>query len=351
MPDAPRASRSRRGRGGRAAVRRPLAPARPALRAARARPGRGRGRRAGRVRRDARAVGAAARPGQGAGLPAPGRRQPLALGAAAPRRRRAARRTAPAGEGTVDGPGVGGARRDAVRDALLQLSERQREVLVLRHYLDWSEAQIADALGISRGAVKAHAHRAAPPCATSSATGGRTSHERPADRDLLHEVADGVEPGDRLDAIRAATPRSAYAPRAGGSAGGAGLVAASVVTALALTTGGAPQTGGHRTRPGPETPATTARGGTRADDRAGARSTSSVTPRPAPALPRAPPASAATRAPRPSRSTRRCRATPSTPTTAPRGPRESAVGQWLPRWPTVSPPSTSSATSTTARPA
>ncbi len=60
---------------------------------------------------------------------------------------------------TVEGPSVGGARRDAVRDALLELSERQREVLVLRHYLDWSEAQIADALGISPGAVKAHAHR------------------------------------------------------------------------------------------------------------------------------------------------------------------------------------------------
>lgn len=68
-------------------------------------------------------------------------------------------RTSPPGIGIVDGPTVGGARRDAVRAALLELSERQREVLVLRHYLDWSEAQIADALGISRGAVKAHAHR------------------------------------------------------------------------------------------------------------------------------------------------------------------------------------------------
>ena len=58
-----------------------------------------------------------------------------------------------------DGPSGGGARRDAVKDALRQLSERQREVLVMRHYLDWSEAQIADALKISRGAVKAHAHR------------------------------------------------------------------------------------------------------------------------------------------------------------------------------------------------
>lgn len=68
-------------------------------------------------------------------------------------------RTSPRGEGTVDGPGLGGARRDAVREALLQLTERQREVLVLRYYLDWSEAQIADAIGVSRGAVKSHASR------------------------------------------------------------------------------------------------------------------------------------------------------------------------------------------------
>ena len=68
------------------------------------------------------------------------------------------RATAP-DEGTVDGPSVGGARRDAVREALLRLTERQREVLVLRYYLDWSEAQIADAIGVSRGAVKSHASR------------------------------------------------------------------------------------------------------------------------------------------------------------------------------------------------
>jgi RNA polymerase sigma-70 factor (sigma-E family) len=68
-------------------------------------------------------------------------------------------RASAAGEATEDGPSIGGARRDAVRVALLQLSERQREVLVLRHYLDWSEAQIADALDISPGSVKAHAHR------------------------------------------------------------------------------------------------------------------------------------------------------------------------------------------------
>jgi len=43
--------------------------------------------------------------------------------------------------------------------ALARLPRRQREVLTLRYYLDLSEAQIADAMGISRGSVKAHAHR------------------------------------------------------------------------------------------------------------------------------------------------------------------------------------------------
>ena len=43
--------------------------------------------------------------------------------------------------------------------ALRDLSERQREVLVLRYWADLSEAEIAAALGISAGSVKTHAHR------------------------------------------------------------------------------------------------------------------------------------------------------------------------------------------------
>jgi RNA polymerase sigma-70 factor (sigma-E family) len=43
--------------------------------------------------------------------------------------------------------------------ALRQLPERQREVLVLRYYADLSEADIAETIGISRGAVKSHASR------------------------------------------------------------------------------------------------------------------------------------------------------------------------------------------------
>ncbi len=51
-------------------------------------------------------------------------------------------------------------RRRQVLAALQALPERQREVVVLRYYADLDEAGIAAALGISRGAVKSHAHRA-----------------------------------------------------------------------------------------------------------------------------------------------------------------------------------------------
>jgi RNA polymerase sigma-70 factor (sigma-E family) len=43
--------------------------------------------------------------------------------------------------------------------ALRSLSARQRECLVLRFYLDLSEAEIALTLGISAGSVKTHTHR------------------------------------------------------------------------------------------------------------------------------------------------------------------------------------------------
>lgn len=52
-------------------------------------------------------------------------------------------------------------RRAQVLDSLARLPGRQREVLVLRYYLDLSEAEIAGTLGISRGAVKSHASRGA----------------------------------------------------------------------------------------------------------------------------------------------------------------------------------------------
>ena len=43
---------------------------------------------------------------------------------------------------------------------MLSLPPRQREALVLRYYGDLSEAQIALAMGISRGAVRSHTVRA-----------------------------------------------------------------------------------------------------------------------------------------------------------------------------------------------
>jgi RNA polymerase sigma-70 factor (sigma-E family) len=49
--------------------------------------------------------------------------------------------------------------RSAVIAALRELPDRQREALVLRYYADLSEAQIAAAMGISRGAVKSHTAR------------------------------------------------------------------------------------------------------------------------------------------------------------------------------------------------
>jgi RNA polymerase sigma-70 factor (sigma-E family) len=50
--------------------------------------------------------------------------------------------------------------RSLVGSALAMLSPRQREAVVLRYYADLSESQVAAAMGISTGAVKAHTARA-----------------------------------------------------------------------------------------------------------------------------------------------------------------------------------------------
>jgi RNA polymerase sigma-70 factor (sigma-E family) len=55
---------------------------------------------------------------------------------------------------------LAGLQRSSVLAALSTLSFRQQEVIVLRFYADLSEAQIAAALGISKGAVKSHVARA-----------------------------------------------------------------------------------------------------------------------------------------------------------------------------------------------
>src|SRR5260370_10921342 len=49
--------------------------------------------------------------------------------------------------------------RSAVVAALRGLPDRHREAIVLRYYADLSEAEIAAAMGISRGAVERHTAR------------------------------------------------------------------------------------------------------------------------------------------------------------------------------------------------
>lgn len=46
-----------------------------------------------------------------------------------------------------------------LRDALLNLSDEQRSVVVLRYFLDWSTEQTAEALDISSGTVKSRLSR------------------------------------------------------------------------------------------------------------------------------------------------------------------------------------------------
>jgi RNA polymerase sigma-70 factor (sigma-E family) len=65
----------------------------------------------------------------------------------------------PRDQSGADEDALASERRASVLDALRGLPDRQREVLALRYYLDLSEADIAQTLGISRGAVKSHASR------------------------------------------------------------------------------------------------------------------------------------------------------------------------------------------------
>ncbi len=74
-------------------------------------------------------------------------------------RAHAEKQTAPGVVAGADEAALEAERRAAVLDALEALPRRQREVIALRYYVDLSEAEIADALGISRGAVKSHASR------------------------------------------------------------------------------------------------------------------------------------------------------------------------------------------------
>lgn len=49
--------------------------------------------------------------------------------------------------------------RIALAEALRALPKRQREIVALRHLSGMTETEVAAALGLSVGSVKAHAHR------------------------------------------------------------------------------------------------------------------------------------------------------------------------------------------------
>jgi RNA polymerase sigma-70 factor (ECF subfamily) len=73
--------------------------------------------------------------------------------------RRARDRLVPLQHSLPDGPSLGG-EAVAVRQALLALPRRQREVTTLRYYLGLDVAEIAEWLGIGDGTVKAMLFRA-----------------------------------------------------------------------------------------------------------------------------------------------------------------------------------------------
>ena len=98
-----------------------------------------------------------------AGKEAPYLRKMVLNGARSMLRKRRVRRLhtpdAPGLVAAAEESGVAGAERDRMLAAVRQLPERQASVLILRFYLDLSEAEIAETLGIAKGSVKSHSHR------------------------------------------------------------------------------------------------------------------------------------------------------------------------------------------------
>jgi RNA polymerase sigma-70 factor (sigma-E family) len=66
---------------------------------------------------------------------------------------------APPPSASAEEAALGGVHRDAVVAALHRLPDRQRECLVLRHYLRLTEGEIAGVLGVSVGSVRTHTKR------------------------------------------------------------------------------------------------------------------------------------------------------------------------------------------------
>ena len=60
---------------------------------------------------------------------------------------------------SADGAALAAEEHRRVVGSLRQLPRRQREALVLRFYLELSERETAEAMGVSAGSVKTHVHR------------------------------------------------------------------------------------------------------------------------------------------------------------------------------------------------
>lgn len=91
-------------------------------------------------------------------------RQSVVNGSRSTLRRRAVAERAPTpyvpSEVSAEERALDALERSAVSMALATLPARQREAIVLRYYSGLSEHEVADAMGISRGAVKSHTSRA-----------------------------------------------------------------------------------------------------------------------------------------------------------------------------------------------
>ncbi len=92
--------------------------------------------------------------------------------------RRARDRLVPLEKNLPDAPSASGDAY-AVRQALVALPRRQREVTALRYYLGLDVAEIAEWLGISDGTVKAMLFRARQTLAVALADHEEHDHERP----------------------------------------------------------------------------------------------------------------------------------------------------------------------------
>ncbi|MEZ5371393.1 MAG: SigE family RNA polymerase sigma factor [Microthrixaceae bacterium] len=108
-----------------------------------------------------------------------------------------ARRARPSGASHTPEFDKGTVERDRVLRSLDDLSTRQRAVVVLRYLDDFSEADTAAALRMSRGSVKSHTHRAEE-AAHEPFGGSMNNRDEQTLRDLLEAATEHVEAHDDL---------------------------------------------------------------------------------------------------------------------------------------------------------